>query len=117
MPMEAGANVSLAGVMASNGQPTARVRFTLPVTFEESVAVTVMGKFPAEVGVPESTAFLNVTPDGSAPVSLNTYPPDPPIAEKDCEKAVLMPSAGRVAGLIWIGVPPWPVPVMETICW
>lgn len=44
-----------------------------------SVAVTVMGKLPDWVGVPESVAPENVNPVGSVPVNANVVVPMPPV--------------------------------------
>ncbi len=47
-----------------------------------SVTVTVMGKEPVLVGVPESTPALeSVNPGGSGPVSVHVCAPIPPNAE------------------------------------
>ena len=43
-----------------------------------SVAVTVIGKLPVCVGVPESVAPVKVKPDGNAPVTLKLTAPMPP---------------------------------------
>ncbi len=49
-----------------------------------SVAVTVIGKLPLTVGVPERTpvALLRVMPAGSAPVSLHVTVPRMPVLVK-----------------------------------
>ena len=45
----------------------------------ESVAVTVIGKLPVSVGVPESVSTEKLIPFGSVPVSPNVTAPMPPV--------------------------------------
>lgn len=49
----------------------------------ESVAVTVIGKLPRWVGVPESVAPEKFSPVGSVPVNANVVVPMPPLCVND----------------------------------
>lgn len=57
----------------------------MPVQPLASVAVTVTGKLPVCVGVPESVAPENVNPVGSVPVKENVVVPIPPVCVNVCE--------------------------------
>ena len=65
----------------------------------ESVAVTVMGKLPGCVGVPESTPPENVRPFGNVPVKLNVVVPIPPVCVNVWLYAVFTVPAGIEDGL------------------
>ncbi len=64
-----------------------RVRCGCPMQPLASVAVTVMGKLPVWVGVPDRTPVdgLSVTPVGSVPVTDQVMVPMPPVWVKVCE--------------------------------
>ncbi len=64
-----------------------------------SVAVTVIGKLPVCVGVPESVAPDNVSPVGSVPVSANVVVPTPPVCVNVCVYAVPAAPEEIVVGL------------------
>lgn len=70
----------------------------------ESVAVTVTGKLPSCVGVPENVAPMKLIPFGKAPVKLYEVEPTPPVCVKVKLYAVPSVPAGSAAGLI---VKPW----------
>src|SRR5205085_2608404 len=69
----------LAGLTVIVGQLIVIVTLTEPVQPLESVAVTVMGKLPVWVGVPDRTPPENVIPVGSVPVFVNVIAPTPPV--------------------------------------
>src|SRR5262245_46604617 len=71
-----------------------------------SVAVTVIGKLPVCVGVPDSVAVpvLTVIPVGSVPVSAHVMAPLPPLCVNSCEYGLPAVPAGIVAGstvIVW----------------
>src|SRR5580704_19692076 len=70
---------TVVGVTLIVEQPIDIVYPLLPVQLCESVAVTVIGKVPVAVGVPDSTpAVLRVNPSRD-PVSANVTVPTPPV--------------------------------------
>ncbi|MDP9193281.1 MAG: hypothetical protein M3P06_16405, partial [Acidobacteriota bacterium] len=78
----------------------------VPVQPFESVAVTVIGKEPVCVGVPESTPFAaNVKPAGSVPVAnVNVALPIAPVCVKvslNALEAVPFPLAGLLTVMTW----------------
>ncbi len=71
----------------------------------ESVTVTVIGKLPVSVGVPESVSIEKLIPFGSAPVSENVTEPMPPVCVNVVAGyGVPVVACGRVAGasvIVW----------------
>ena len=63
-------------------QSMTRLRFRVPMQPAASVAVTVIGKPPVCVGVPERTPAAKLIPVGRVPVRLKTTGATPPVCVK-----------------------------------
>lgn len=72
-------DVMVVVVLTVEAEFTLSVSLTFPVQPLESVAVTVIGKLPACVGVPLRTPAAKVMPVGKAPFSENVTVPTPPV--------------------------------------